>query len=290
MAKISDNAHAWGDVTQAVYTAAIGAAAPTAPLPTDIGDGWYDLGWLSDSGVTESNTFNETKKYGWQGGGLIRVLRNQFERPHKFQCLEENAVTVGLMRPGSAITVTSGTSEVQTVTLTGTGTAGTFTLSLPGHGTASALTYNITTSALADALNAAFSMSGITVTGTAGSSYVVTFPASAGDLPLMTAVNSITGVTAITVVETTAGQNPIYTQGQGTQATRNMRQWAIDLVDGSVHKRRWFPTAEAILSGDAVYSNTDLTVYEFTLNPYADDNGFFYYDITDDGVYGVNFV
>src|SRR6187431_1788187 len=102
MALNTANNHAYGDVTQAISTAAIGVTAPTAPLPVALAAGWYDLGWIDDGGVTESRSVNETKKYGWQGGGLIRNLRSQFENPFKFNAIEENAVTFGLLRPGQA--------------------------------------------------------------------------------------------------------------------------------------------------------------------------------------------
>lgn len=289
MALNTANAHAYGDITQAISTAPLGATAPTAPLPTTLPANWSDLGWISDGGVTESKTFQETKKYAWQGGSIIRNLRSQFENPFQFQALEENAVTLGLLRPGKTITPTAGTAEVQTVTLTGTGTAGTWSITLPAYGTASGLAYNISTAALITALNAAFGMTGIAVTGTPGTSYVVTFPAIYGNVGLMTFVNSITGVTNIAAVETTPGVSTTYSQGVSGAISRNLRQFSIDLVDGVVRHRYYIPLGEVVSSGDIVYQANDLTVYEFTLTPYPDANGNFYYDLTNNPVMATAF-
>jgi hypothetical protein len=166
-----------------VWTAPLGTALPTSPL-TAPSAAFYEVGFLSDQGVTEGRDINETLIYDLVGQ-LVATARNQEARPFTFEALEDNRVVRELRYPNSTLATAAGTAEVQTITLTGTGTAGTWSLTLPGYGTASALTYNITTSALATALNAAFGVSGITVSGTAGSSYIVTFPASMGNVALM---------------------------------------------------------------------------------------------------------
>lgn len=285
MPKNSSNVHVWGDTNQAIYTAPLGATAPTAPPPTAMPANWLDIGWVTDTGLTESRANQETKVYGWQGNAQIRVIRSQFELSFKFQAAETSLVTYGLMRPGKSVTTVAGTAEVQTITLTGTGTAGTWSLTMPYNGiiggTASALAYNIATAALATALNTAFGATGITVTGTPGSSYVVTIPALYGDAGLMTAVNAITGVSAIGIVTTTPGVATTYSQGQGS-ITSNRRQFAFDIIDGAVAHRYYVPNGEASVSGDIALSGTAVTAYEFTVAAYADASGNFYYDLTND--------
>lgn len=96
------------------------------------------------------------------------------------------------------------TAEVQAWTLTGTGTAGTFNVTLPGFGTLSGLAYNIATSALVTAIASGWGLT-VTVTGTAGSVYNVTYPAYLGSVALPSFANGITGVTAITPTHTTPG-------------------------------------------------------------------------------------
>lgn len=283
----NSNVRAYGDVLQRVYTAPVGTAAPSAPLPTAIGAGWYDVGWISDAGITESpNQHQETKKYGWQGAGLVRTLRSQFENPFTFQCLEENAVVLGLMRPGNTVVSTGFTAEVQTVTISGSPTGGTFTLANAAIGSVTPV-YNVTTTVLATTLTNAVGGT-VTVTGTAGTSYVITFPSSLGNTAQMTATAAFTGGTApaISVATTTPGVTGTNSYPVGPSTSQNLRQFAVDAIDGTVHKRLYFPNAEAIGQGSVVFKADDLTIYEFTLNPYVDGAGKFYYDINDNPAVG----
>ncbi len=105
----------------------------------------------------------------------------------------------------------AGSDEVQTVTITGSPTGGTFTLTYSGQTTA-AIAYNATAatvkSALADLSN--LHAEDITVTGSAGGPYVVTFGGGEVDganVAPMTATGSLTGGTApaVGVATTTAG-------------------------------------------------------------------------------------
>lgn len=101
-------------------------------------------------------------------------------------------------------------NDVQTVTITGTPTGGTFTLTFSGQ-TTSAIAYNATPAAVQAAFTALSSVGAgnATVTGTAGSSYVITFGGSLAGAPManITATASFTGGTspAIAVVHTTVG-------------------------------------------------------------------------------------
>jgi hypothetical protein len=115
MALLNANIHTYGDVLQRVSVAEIGVAAPTAPLPTALATGWNDLGWISDDGVTEGVSVNETKKYGWQGGALLRTLRNQFEHPFTVIALEENATVLNLRNPEGSVTTTAGITTIDYV-------------------------------------------------------------------------------------------------------------------------------------------------------------------------------
>lgn len=263
-----------------VWTAPLGTALPTSPL-TAPSAAYYEVGYLSDQGVTEGRDINETLIYDLVGQ-LVATARNQEARPFTFEALEDNRVVRELRYPNSTLATVAGTAEVQTITLTGTGTAGTWSLTLPGYGTASALTYNVTTSALATALNAAFGVSGITVSGTAGSSYVVTFPASMGNVALMIASNNITGVTAIGIVETTPGVPSINTRSVGSGTGQNHRVWLLYLAKGNVHKLFGINDGEATQSGTVGATGSGASISQFTLRPYPDVAGNFFYLIDDD--------
>lgn len=102
--KNSDNAHAYGDTS--LWVAARGTTAPTDPTSA-WGLGWSEAGWLSDDGFKESRDMKAEEKRA-NGGHLVRVLKTQDSRKFSVQCLEENAVTLGLERPGSTVTTTAG--------------------------------------------------------------------------------------------------------------------------------------------------------------------------------------
>jgi len=103
-----------------------------------------------------------------------------------------------------------GTDEVQTLTITGTPTGGTFSLSYNGTVVANAIAYNATGATLQTALETFFGVGNVTVTGSAGGPYTVTFKLTYGatDVALLVlSTNAFTGGTTpnMTIVETTPG-------------------------------------------------------------------------------------
>lgn len=278
MSKTVANQRSYSDATSGVWMSLPGTALPTTPTAA-YGAGWYELGLLTDKGVIETFSRTATPSWNWQGNSQGRTLYTQPTGSFQIEANEENSHVLRLARPGSTVTTTGGTAEVQTITFTGTGTAGTWTATWNAL-TASGLAYNITTTALATALSAAWGIT-VTVTGTAGSSYVVTFPAANGNVTLITTTNAVTGVTAITVVETTPGVNPINTTNIKAYTGTDYFQFGIDLVDGSVHKRYIVPNADAVRTGTVSYVASALTVYAFTINCYPDSNGNLAIDIND---------
>lgn len=279
MGKNLNNAHAYGDINNAVYTSKLGVTLPVDPTSA-YPAGWYEVGWLDDTGLIEAQTQKETKKYGWQGGALVRVLRNQSEHTFAFNCLEENAVVMGLLRPNSTISSTGSSSEVQKIVFTGTATAGTFTLSVPGYGTTTAIQYNATVASIGTALSTVVGGT-VTATGTLDTTgVVVTFPASLGLVSLMTVANSVTGWTAITVTETTPGVAGINTSGVKPYTGRNLRQFGIDVIDDPITHRYLSLNGEVTSTGGKItYKSDDLTIWQFTLNCYLDEDGDFFKDI-----------
>lgn len=273
-----DNLFTFSPSDYAVYTSILGTAMPTS-LPTsgtsNPGTGWYDCGFLSDAGTSEGHNYNENKVYDMVGA-LLRVVRNQEERPWTFECVQYDAVVAGLKYPGTTVSTTGATAEVQTVTITGSPTGGTFTLSLAGFGTVT-VPYNVATAALATAILNAWDLT-VTVTGTAGTSYVVTFPASEGNIAQMTAAGNFTGGTTptIAVATTTPGVTGINTRNVGSGVARNLRQFCVDLIDGTTAKRVLMANAEAVWTGTVTDNSSGIEIVQFQLQPYKDANGFFY--------------
>lgn len=114
----------------------------------------------------------------------------------------------------------SGTAEVQTVTITGAPTGGTFTLNPLGV-TTGPIAFNAPAATVQTALRAASGNQGITVTGSNGGPYTVTFPGSLGNVTQMTGTGSFTGGTApaVNVATTTPGVAPAPLAGTWGYAT-----------------------------------------------------------------------
>jgi len=114
-----------------------------------------------------------------------------------------------------------GTSEVQSVTITGAPTGGTFTLTFSAQTTA-AIAYNAAAATVQTALNNLSNLDGVTVSGVAGGPYTVTFPADMGNVAQMTGNGAgLTGGTTpgVTVATVTPGVNPSVDTGLWMYAT-----------------------------------------------------------------------
>jgi hypothetical protein len=123
--------------------------------------------------------------------------------------------------------------EVQTVTVTGAPTGGTFTLTYAGQTTA-AIVYNATAAAVRTALEALSNLApgDVTVTGSAGGPWTVTFTGG-GDVAQMTADGTaLTGGTtpSVTVTTTTAGGGT----GEDAVAKGLLFPGDVNLADGDV--------------------------------------------------------
>lgn len=125
----------------------------------------------------------------------------------------------------STLSATGGVNEVQTVTVTGSPGGGTFTLKYRGQETGT-INYNGAASAVQTALRALSNVgsSSVTVTGSNGGPYAVTFGGPLGNTDvfmLQLGTNAMTGGTtpSITVAQTTQGVNydPRYQIGSPTK-------------------------------------------------------------------------
>jgi hypothetical protein len=91
----------WNDAD--VYVAPLGT-----PIPSNInekfGSAWGLVGLLDgDDGIPESRDMSSDDFFAW-GSILVRTARRQFVLTRKFTALEDNAVTAGLIWPGSTPT------------------------------------------------------------------------------------------------------------------------------------------------------------------------------------------
>ena len=98
-----------------VYVGTVGATMPD-DTATPITTPFQAVGLLSgDEGFTESRDEESNEYYAW-GGLLIRKQKSKHQRKIRFVCLEDNAVTFGLVNPGS----TRGTADATTGDVTST--------------------------------------------------------------------------------------------------------------------------------------------------------------------------
>lgn len=114
-----------------------------------------------------------------------------------------------------------GTSEVQSVTITGAPTGGVFTLSYGAQETTD-LPFDATALAVQNALNALAALDGVTVSGVAGGPYTVTYPVTLGNATQLT--GDATGLTggvapAVVVATVTPGVAPSVAAGLWMYAT-----------------------------------------------------------------------
>lgn len=94
-----DNASIWGDAD--VFVATDLEAELPASIDLDFGLDWDIVGLLDgDAGFEESRSQDSSDFFAW-GGLLVRTSRRNFKLQRKFVCLEENAVTLGLVWPDS---------------------------------------------------------------------------------------------------------------------------------------------------------------------------------------------
>lgn len=107
MAKNASNIRVFGDITSAVYVGNKGTTAPVDATSAP-GVGFTEVGWISDAGVTETRDMKSDQKRAWQGGALVRTVRSGDARRFKFTCWETNKTVLGLTRPGSTVTTTTG--------------------------------------------------------------------------------------------------------------------------------------------------------------------------------------
>lgn len=219
---------------------------PAATYAVQVGDD-INGGWMSNFFVVDGCTWTFSRKEvklsgtalgrSWVNGVTIAALGSLTEIPkipvlpsNVAAYLDTNPTTPTLLLPNAwsaelsmtgrwvpyyPLSGSSGTStnDVQTVTITGVPTGGSFDLTgFPGGQSLTGNAFNITTAALQTAINALSGLNSWTVTGTAGSSYVITAGGSYAGMPLsrLGASGNFTGGTnpSIAVAHTTPGVEP----------------------------------------------------------------------------------
>lgn len=150
--------------------------------------------------------------------------------PNAGALLHNVALAEGAYTRGTILGEIIGNNEGQSATITGSPTGGTFTLTFGGQ-TTTAIAYNATAAAVQAALEALSSIGsdGVTVSGSAGGPYTITFKNQLGyqNVAALTASGAgLTGGTSpgVTIATVTAGSS-------GTRGT--FKAYSSSAVDGS---------------------------------------------------------
>jgi hypothetical protein len=268
-----------GIVSGAPYLTGDPGAPSTAPTPP--GAPWYDFGGITTDGLVENPSQTRTEFKRW--GSISPFSAVITDQKHEFQVkfLENNANVLGLYyRTGTTPTPSgASTNEVQTVTITGAPTGGTFVLDVGGQPTGD-LAYNASTSAVQTALQALSTVGAgnVTVSGTAGSSYVLTFAGSlaAANVVQANAVGNFTGGTSptISVATTTGGAaGSLLTITDDTTGVRDIRAFCFDLISGTNHLRFYVPQGEVTATGNITYKTDTQVEYDVTITAYPNASG-----------------
>jgi hypothetical protein len=95
------------DNVRVAYSGAAYVGPTTVTLPTLTTDPWpvgmTDLGWLDESGVTESYEEDTTEIKGWQGGTIVRRMISSSEARFAFTLIETKRDVLELYHKGSKV-------------------------------------------------------------------------------------------------------------------------------------------------------------------------------------------
>jgi hypothetical protein len=97
---------------------AVTAAGDTSvALPTDastpVGGDFFEVGAISEDGITEATSQDRTDIFIWQNNTLARRIPGQFTKTFTFAAAETNLITLGVQFPGSTVTQTEEGATVQ---------------------------------------------------------------------------------------------------------------------------------------------------------------------------------
>lgn len=96
MAKVLSNIIGYGGDASGVWVAPKGTTGPV-DLVTALNASYKEAGWLSEDGVSVSRDEDRQTFRAHQGGKIVKRKTASVDDTIKFQCLETNAVTLGLL-------------------------------------------------------------------------------------------------------------------------------------------------------------------------------------------------
>ena len=170
-------------------------------LPSNVGFAFHRTAYvlsMQAPAVPEGATYGASRS---AFGLAMRWIRDYDFRNVQDRSLFDTYIGTNHVADGAA------TAEVQTVTISGAPAGGTFTLSYKGQ-TTTGIAYNAASSAVQSALNALSTIgaNGVTVSGSTGGPYTVTFAANKNAEQMTASGSSLTGGTTPSVAVATTSQ------------------------------------------------------------------------------------
>lgn len=102
------------DNVQALIDGHVSVAPKGSTLPTTIAGAldpaFKDVGWTTDAGLGENVSNNTTTRRGIDGSA-VKTFKSDDDSSFTFECMEEDAVVLGLIYPGSTPVTTTGTTK-----------------------------------------------------------------------------------------------------------------------------------------------------------------------------------
>ena len=94
---------------------AVWVAAKGSTLPTTLADPvspFESAGWLSEDGISFARSEDRQTFKAHQGGTVVKRKTSSTDDTFKFQCLETNALVLGLLYKGATPTVATGVATI----------------------------------------------------------------------------------------------------------------------------------------------------------------------------------
>ncbi|MEE1806951.1 phage tail tube protein [Streptomyces sp. BE133] len=102
------------NVVHVTLSGAAYVGPPETKGPADFTSEWpdavTDIDWISDDGITESNSADSTEIKGWQGGQTVRKVISSSEMTFQFTAIETSRTVLELYHKRSKVVTTSGAS------------------------------------------------------------------------------------------------------------------------------------------------------------------------------------
>jgi len=111
MTKSADNLRFYGDLESGVYKASLGSTLPTTMGALDAA--FDEVGWLGDDGVPFDREVDTQEVNAYQATRLLRSKTTLKKETLKFNCLEDNLVSLGIVYPGATITTAAGVHKIE---------------------------------------------------------------------------------------------------------------------------------------------------------------------------------